>query len=433
MRLQLADPADHPSVGLLPFGVDLEDWKLPHMRGVLGLHRHVVRLVELESPSGRVGYVVKELPDHLVQREYRLLRGLAEDRLPTASVVAAVTGRTGHRDGLLVTRHLDYALPYRSLLSGRGLQIAFLGERLLDSLVGLLVRLHLAGFFWGDCSLSNALFRRDAGALQAYIIDVETSERYAKLTDGQRQMDLQIATENLAGGLLDLQAGGRLVAEIDPWEIAANLEERYAGLWQELTVGEDITNDEIWRVEQRLERLHDLGFDVAEMEVLTDDDGHRIRVVPRVVESGYHQERLLALTGLWAGENQARRLLGDIRSFGAEQSALSGKNLSENIAAVRWLDQRFEPTVAAIPPEFVGRLQTAEIYHQILEHRWFLCEQANRDVSMAETLASYIDDVLAHVPDETIRLDATGEHFFDFGPSPSRSPASASPTSPLAD
>ena len=204
------------SSGTLPFAVDLEDWDLPHMHGVLGLHRHVVRLVELGDDGNRTSYVVKELPDHLAEREYRLLRGLVEDRLPTVIVVGVVTERSGGRDGLLITRHLDYSLPYRTLLSGRGLSIPYLGDRLLDALVGLLVRLHLAGFFWGDCSLSNTLFRRDAGALQAYIIDVETSERYEQLTDGQRQMDLDIATENVAGGLLDLQMGGRLVERHRP-------------------------------------------------------------------------------------------------------------------------------------------------------------------------------------------------------------------------
>ena len=188
MRLQLADPADHPYIGTLPFATDLADWDLPHMHGVLGLHRHVVRLVELGDDGNRTSYVVKELPDHLAEREYRLLRGLVEDRLPTVIVVAVVTDRSGGRDGLLITRHLDYSLPYRTLLSGRGLSIPYLGDRLLDSLVGLLVRLHLAGFFWGDCSLSNTLFRRDAGALSAYIIDVETSERHAQL-DGRPAAD----------------------------------------------------------------------------------------------------------------------------------------------------------------------------------------------------------------------------------------------------
>ena len=412
MRLQLADPADHPYIGTLPFATDLDDWNLPHMHGVLGLHRHVVRLVELGGDGDRTSYVVKELPDHLAEREYRLLRGLVEDRLPTVIVVAVVTDRSGGRDGLLVTRHLDYSLPYRTLLSGRGLSIPYLGDRLLDSLVGLLVRLHLAGFYWGDCSLSNTLFRRDAGALSAYIIDVETSERHAKLSDGQRQIDIEIASENVAGGLLDLQVGGRLVADIDPFTIAENIESRYADLWRELTEMEEFAADEMWKVEQRVRRLHDLGFDIGEMEVLADEDGQRLRFVPRVVESGYHQDRLFALTGLWAGENQARRLLDDVRGFRAELQSRTGTAPPENIAAVRWLDQRFEPIVGAIPPSLRGRLQAAELYHQILEHRWFLAETEHRDVSLEEAIESYVGDILEPAPDEQLRLDtATSELF----------------------
>ena len=384
MRLQFADPADHPHLGTLPFATDLAAWDLPHMHGVLGLHRHVVRLVEVGAAGARTSYVVKELPDHLAEREYRLLRALVDDRLPTVLVCAVVTERAGDRDGLLITRHLDYSLPYRTLLSGRGMTIPYLGERLLDALVGLLVRLHLAGFFWGDCSLSNTLFRRDAGLLQAYIIDVETSERYPELSAGQRQLDLDIATENLAGGLLDLQAGGRLVGDIDPWQIASNLEARYRSLWDELTGIEEFDSTELWRIEQRLRRLHELGFDVGEMEVHTDDVVQHLRIVPRVVESGYHQERLLALTGLWAGENQARRLLDDIRGFGAELQAGTGTAPPENIVAVRWLDQRFEPTIAAIPSPLIGKLQAAEIYHQLLEHRWYESERQQRDVSLDE-------------------------------------------------
>lgn len=411
MRLQLADPGDHPLIGTLPFTDDLAAWDLPHLHGVLGLHRHVVRLVELGDGDGpRTSYVVKELPDHLAQREYRLLRGLVEDRLPTAIVVAVVTERTGGRDGLLVTRHLDYSLPYRSLLSGRGLHIPYLGDKLLDSLVGLLVRLHLAGFFWGDCSLSNALFRRDAGALSAYIIDVETSERYAQLSAGQRRLDLDIATENVAGGLLDLQAGGRLIADVDPWAVAENLQTRYDGLWREVTATEEYSADEGWKVNERVRRLHDLGFDVGEMEVVTDVEGQRLRFVPRVVESGYHQDRLFALTGLWVGENQARRLLDDIREFRADAQARTGVGLPENIAAVRWLDRRFEPTMAAIPPSMMGKLQAAELYHQILEHRWFLSEHQRRDVPMEEAIGSYIGDILEPAPDEQLRIDPpTGE------------------------
>jgi hypothetical protein len=417
MRLQVSDPSDHPLIGTMPFADDLTDWDLPHIKGVLGLHRHVVRLVELGEPPNRLSYVVKELPDHLAQREYRLLRRLADEGLPTIDVVAVVTDRTNERDGLLVTRHLDYSLPYRTLLSGRVLTISSLGDRMLDALVGLLVRLHLAGFFWGDCSLSNVLFRRDAGALQAYVIDVETSEMHPNLTDGQRQFDLDIATENVTGGLLDLEMAGRLVAAIDPWDVGDVIESRYRELWAELTDIEEFDRDEMWRIEKRIERLHNLGFDVEEMEVVIDGSdeafgSQRLRFVPRVVEHGYHAERLRSLTGLRAGENQARRLINDIKAYGTELASRTGRPVADNVAAVRWLDQRFEPTIAAIPPQLLSKLQNAEIFHQLLEHRWFLSEQRGRDVSMEEALEVYIDDVLGPAPSELVRLDQPTAELF---------------------
>jgi hypothetical protein len=406
VRLQIARPAQHPGIAAFPFARPLHEWDLPDMHRVLGIHRHVVRLVETSTFS----YVIKELPDPLARREYRLFRELAEERVPTVEVVAVVTERAGDADGMVVTRHLDYSLPYNRLLSGRGLTIPYLGERVLDAMVGLLVRLHLAGFWWGDCSLSNTLFRRDAGALSAYAIDLETAERHPSLSDGQRAADLDIATENVAGGLLDLQAAGRLQDGIDPWEVSAGIGDRYRQLWSEINEDEEFDAHELWRVTARLERLHELGFDAEEVEVVSTADGQRLRLRPRVVEHGYHTERLRSLTGLETQENQARRLLQDIHAFGANLSDEQGRPLPDNIVAVRWLDQRFEPIVGAVPPELFTKLEAAEIYHQLLEHRWFLSEQRQVDVTLDEALHSYITDVLAAAPDELIHLnEATSE------------------------
>jgi tRNA A-37 threonylcarbamoyl transferase component Bud32 len=396
MRLHLARPADHPAIVTWPLDVPLDEWAIDGLHDVVGLHRHVVRMVEVDDMS----YVVKELPDELAEREWRLLRELADADLPTAEVVGVVTGRDNDADGLLITRHLDYSLPYRVLLSGRGLRIPYLGERLLDALAGLLVRLHLAGFYWGDCSLSNTLFRRDASALSAYIIDVETGERHASLTDGQRTLDLEIATENVAGDLLDLQIGGLLADGIDPMETALSIESAYRALWQELTGVDEFNAMETFRVDQRLRRLHSLGFDAAELELVSTSDGDTLRMVPRVVEHGFHAQRLRTLTGLQTGENQARRLLNDIHRYGAVLEARTGKKFSEPSVATRWLDDRFEPTISAIPHDLVAKLEPAELYHQVLEHRWFISERAGGDVGMDDTIDSYVRDVLAKAPGE---------------------------------
>lgn len=403
MRLQLARPAEHAVVVGWPLGDALATWTLPSMHDVLGLHRHEVRMVE----GAEATFVVKELPDRLAEREYRLLRRLHDDGLPTVEVVGVVTGRTdpgggGPVDGLLITRHLDYSLPYRALLSGRGLRVPYLGERLLDALAGLLVRLHLGGFFWGDCSLSNTLFRRDADALAAYVVDVETAELHASLSDGQRRLDLQIATENVAGDLTDLQAAGRLADGIDPIETALAIADRYARLWAELTVVEEFRADETYRVDQRLRRLHELGFDAAELELASSENGATVRLVPRVVEHGFHIARLRGLTGIEAGENQARRLLHDLQRYGAHLEADGGRRLREAAVAERWLAERYEPTIAAIPPDLAGKLEPAEVYHQVLEHRWYLSEVAGFDVGLREAIVSYTAGVLAKARHEQV-------------------------------
>ncbi len=407
MRVQVARPAEHAPLAELPFATRLDDWDLPNLHPVLGLHRHVVKLIEFPG----VSYVVKELPDVLAEREYRLLREIADHGLPTAEMVAVVTDRAAG-EGLVVTRHLDYSLPYRSLLMGRGLKIPYLGDRMLDALVVLLVRIHLAGFFWGDCSLSNTLFRRDAGALQAYIIDVETAEQHAELTPGQRGLDLMIATDNVAGGLLDLQAAGRLADDIDPIAVALAIDERYQALWAELTSEATTNLGDVAPMRARLDRLHELGFDVEEMEIVTTDDGTRMRYVPKVVEHGYHAERLASLTGLVAGENQARRMLQDIWAYGVELQRTSKRHVPENVAAVRWLDQRFEPIMESIPAELLDRLEAAEIFHQLLEHRWYMAEQAGHEVSIEDALDDYLA-LLEEAPVERMQLDApandTGE------------------------
>jgi hypothetical protein len=219
------------------------------------------------------------------------------------------------------------------------MHIPYLGERLLDALAGLLVRLHLAGFYWGDCSLSNTLFRRDAGALSAYIIDVETGERHPSLSDGQRRHDLTIAIENVAGDLEDLQAGGLLEDGIDPISTALAIQMTY----------------------ERLQRLHELGFDAAELELYTTADGSKLRLIPRVVEHGFHGQRLKTLTGLETGENQARRLLNDISSYRALLERRTLRKIPETVAAARWLDERFEPTIDGVPPDLVGKLEPAEL------------------------------------------------------------------------
>ncbi len=409
VQIQIAGRSSYSGLVDLQWDRPLAEWDDPRLvRMAHGRSRHVVRFVELE---GRV-FAVKELGDELAGREYRLLRDMAAEDLPVVEVVAAVgdrrTGSGEELPGAVVTRYLDFALPYTYLLGREGG-----GEnqrRLLDSAAVLLVQLHLEGFWWGDCSLANVLFRRDAGGLRAYLVDSETAEHHEMLSDGQRAADLEFAVENVVGGVEDLIAAGRVPEDTNSVMFAEQLAARYEILWAELTGEEEYAAEELWRLEERIDRLNRLGFDATEISVRSNAGKGVMRIRPSVVDEGHHGRMLLRLTGISVQENQARRLLNDLGSYRAELQRREGRPVSEGVAAHRWLTERFEPFVSAIPAELRGRLEPAEAYHQYLEHRWFVSEAAGRDVPAPEAQRSFFEKVLRGRPEERLVLpDTTSE------------------------
>jgi tRNA A-37 threonylcarbamoyl transferase component Bud32 len=370
---------------------------------IRGISRHVVRFVEYDGAL----YAVKELPERPARREWTLLRRLQGQGLPVVEPVGIVTARGDGLDAALITRHLDFSLPYRVLFTGAA--IPDLRTHLLNALVELIARLHLRGFFWGDCSLSNALFRRDAGALSAYLVDAETGELHGALSDGQRAYDLDIAQQNVIGELLDVDAEVGLPDDLDPDETGDEIVARYRALWDELIHEETFRPDERYKLDERLRRLNALGFDVEEIQLEATEGGYRLRLDPHVVEPGHHRHRLLRLTGLDAQENQARRMLNDIARYREAREREVGRTLSESAVASEWRQQVFEPTIAAVPDGLHGRLPAAEVFHQVLEHRWYLSERSKRDVGIDEAVRSYVASELPHRPAERIVLEPSGE------------------------
>ena len=401
MRFVFSPPAES-AAGLLtlPWRQPLESWEDERIQEIpqRGISRHVVRFVA----EGGDFYALKEIPERYARREYQLLRHLKELGIPSVEVLGAVVERPDDLDAILVTRFLDYSSSFRALFaSPRG---GHLTERLLDAQVELLARLHLAGFLWGDCSLSNTLFRFDAGALSAYLVDAETAEVHERLSDGQRRYDLDMAFERVAGELFDLQAGELLAEDVDPLEVASSLVARYDALWCELTSEEVMQpHEQRYRIAERIRRLNDLGFDVDEVELIEDaGGGNRLRLTTRVAEPGHHRRDLFARTGLDVQENQARRLLTDIASFRAWMEQVEGRRVPEVVAAARWLTEVYQPVVDGIPPHLRSRLDPPEVFHEVLEHRWFLSEAAGSDVGTTAAARDYFSRVLPEVPDDLV-------------------------------
>ena len=396
MALDITALAPDPALLDLPWEVPLEEWPEHHLAALpRGISRHVVRFVRL---SGGV-LAVKEISEPLARREFQTLRNLRRLDQPVVEPLGVVSGRVdadgNPLDACLITRHLKFSLPYRAVFSQRLRPDT--ARRTLDALAVLLVRLHLSGCFWGDVSLSNTLFRRDAGEYAAYLVDAETAELHPTLSDGQREHDLFIAHGNIAGELMDLEAGGQLDEGEDPIEIANLIMHRYDLLWNELTSEERFERGDRWRVDERIRRLNNLGFDVDELEMSTDVDGTHIRLQPKVVDAGHHSRRLMHLTGLDVEENQARRLLNDLDSY---RAATHRQSDDEDMVAHEWLTRVYEPVTRSVPRELRSKLEPAEFFHEILEHRWYLSEQAGHDTRIEDAVRDYLETVLPSRPDE---------------------------------
>ena len=383
-----------PALLDLPWSTPLEEWPAEHLVALpQGISRHIVRFVRL----GDYVYAVKETGERVAEREYDLLRALERIDFPSVEAVAIVADRQTDDgeplDPVLITRHLQFSLPYRALFS-HTLRPETM-NRLLDALAALLVRMHLTGFFWGDCSLSNTLFRRDAGAFAAYLVDAETGALHRSLSNGQRGEDLEIARVNIFGEALDL-AGRRAAARVD--RPGGGLRGGRAALRAALArdhlraagrAGAPGTTSRAGSAASTSWASTSPRWPCRPSTTGATWSG------PKVVDAGYHTRRLLRLTGLDAEENQARKLLNDLDAYRAESDLTD-----EQQAAHRWLTEVFEPVVRAVPAHLRRKLEPQELFAQIIEHKWLLSEQAGRDVGMRPAVQSFLADVLVHRPDE---------------------------------
>ncbi len=385
--------AGHPDFLDLPWDSSLDEWPgrcerletLPK-----GLSRHTVVFVNYDGAL----YALKELPAGMAEREYEALRNMVELRLPVVEPVGHLETRPGGgQASVLVTRYLDHSLPYHSLFMQSGL--ARYREHLLDALAILLVQLHVAGVFWGDCSLSNTLFRRDAGALQAYLVDAETSEIHPRISAGLREHDLEVALENLGGGLLDLMALGALAADFPVQDTAGYVARRYHELWDEVTRDELLAPGERYRIQERIRAVNALGFTVDEVELEPVQGGEALRLHVVVTDQRFHRDLLHSFTGLDAERRQARLLVNEIREYRASLAEAQRRSTPLSVAAHRWLGQVYLPSVQRLAPLVKAGLDEPELYCQLLEHKWFLSERAQRDVGHEAALEDFLRRFLA--------------------------------------
>lgn len=397
-KLSVVSPTYAPTLLKMPWSTPLDKWSTDLLAALpRGISRHTVRLIEADG----LVFAVKEIGERVAYHEYRNLRRLQELGVPCVVPVAVITHRRGE-DGqeltpCLVTEHLRFSLPYRDVFSRD--PAAEIVSKLVRALAVLLVRLHLLGFYWGDVSLSNTLFRRDADQFSAYLVDAETGEFHEPLSQGRRLYDVDVARVNIIGELMDLQAAGAIDEDADVIALGNAIEAVYLELWDLVTGELVVEGDAFDAVAKRVEAINALGFDVGELEIENDGNRYRIIIEPAVFSTGFYQKKLLRLTGLDVQDGQAQRLLGEMEVYRAVRY---GGKLPLEAVAHRWMVREYEPVVALIPEPLREKLEPAQIFHEILDHRWFLSQNEHRFVPLMEAAASYFQRVLPGHRDEAM-------------------------------
>jgi Domain of unknown function (DUF4032)/Lipopolysaccharide kinase (Kdo/WaaP) family len=394
-----------PSPGLLalPWMDPLGEWdatEVPLRDVPVGPSRHLVRFVETDGAL----WALKELPQRIAEKEYAVLRDLESRSLPAVRP-AGLVGQPGGGNAILITRYLERSWQYRRLLMRIPPEQRAHRDRLLDAMASLLVDLHRSGVFWGDCSLANTLFSRDGQVLQAWLVDAETSEIHPQLSAGQRQHDVDILVENVAGGLVDLAARlGQPDEMFDALvEEAASVATRYQALWDVLHAEPVFPYADRFQIEGQIRRVHELGFAVDEVNLQFAGEGQEQLQLKLVVAARrFHATQLQDLTGMSVGEGQARILLADLRAFQGRLQQDTHTPTSESFAARRWTDEVLTPGMEAAHRAMGGAGDPVQAYCDLLEVRWLLSEKAGADVGDTAALAALADRTVP--PDSAAKM-----------------------------
>jgi uncharacterized protein DUF4032/lipopolysaccharide kinase (Kdo/WaaP) family protein len=385
-RLRLRDPAI--DLVELPWERPLADWPaetLAFRYVPVGPSRHLVRFLE----AGGVLYALKELPLGAARREYAALLHLENLRLPTVEAMG-VAEAPATDTAILVTKFLPHSLQYRRLMMRLPPTSGSYRERLLDAMAFLLVDLHRAGVFWGDCSLANTLFRRDGDRIQAYLVDAETSEVFPSLSDGQRAYDLEILVENVAFGLADLSAmQGWNEEPEDAIAAAERVRDRYRQIWTIINDEPVLHPDDRQAIRRLVRKVNELGYSV-DLDLDPDAPDGRVRLRMGITTRRYHARELERRTRIRALEGQARMLLNDLGEYGAWLEWTESRAISPDEVADRWLHDVYRPTLARIGGTVGPGRDLVQAYCDVLEEKWFLSEAAGGDIGLAAAIDAYI-------------------------------------------
>jgi hypothetical protein len=202
-----------------------------------------------------------------------------------------------------------------------------------------------------------------------------------------------LARFNVAAELEDLKLAGVLFPAMDPLRASESVITRYRKIWKALSEPQVLPANDRHAVERAMRSLQDIGFAVEEVDLQLAGDKSTLTFTPKLVAPNYHSQRLKELMGLDTEEFQAKRILASFDRFRSREIAKT-PDVSE--AAQRWLHEVFYTVVRSVPENLKGRIEDAQLFHEVLEHRWYLGEKQGHDVGLDNATVDYITAVLPY-------------------------------------
>jgi hypothetical protein len=210
---------------------------------------------------------------------------------------------------------------------------------------------------------------------------------------------------NVTGDLDDLALAGYLRQKFHIMDTGDYIRQRYRELWEQVTREEIIQPHESYRIQERIRTLNALGFTVDEIEIPAVYENESVRLRIAVTDRNFHRDYLMELTGLATEEMQAQKMMNEIRELKATLSHERNQSMPLSAAAYHWYEMIYKPVNERIQTLISQRqkaqaggspvavAEPAELYCEILEHKWYLSERAQQDVGHMAAVDDYLMNI----------------------------------------
>jgi len=170
---------------------------------------------------------------------------------------------------------------------------------------------------------------------------------------------------------------------------AERVRDRYSQIWTLIHDEPVLHPDDRQSIRRRVRKLNELGYSV-DLDLDPDAPDGRVRLRMGITTRRFHARELERRTRIRALEGQARLLLNDLSEYGTWLEWHEGGGLPEDDVAERWLHDVYRPTLARIAATVGPDRDLVQAYCDVLEEKWFLSEQAGRDIGLSVAIDAYV-------------------------------------------